>query len=352
MKRIFAIFTALLLGLGLGAVPAQMTSDSGEFFFELDEQAAAETFELTQREDGNFVLDSTFEALSQQLITQFGTPEIFNQTVVFTPDLDLVAYELSSDTDRGTIEVTVEVDNGVATMNWSANRPGEEPQQQSRQVILEDSVPTTSIFSGQFIITQRFINQKLNLDEGDSTVLTAFDPTNINEPLVPLTITRLGPVTLQGERSDQTVPAARYRVEQENFEAELLSCNEGGAAPICPEAGRFLGFLSSTASLAGVEAENTPEGVRVTSVAEGSFAAEAGLQSGDIIAAVGDTAIDNVGDLREAIQFQDPDQPVTLTIRRDGEEMTLEVRLSGSSLTVFRRDLFGDQLTVSGGSGQ
>lgn len=352
MKRISAIFMALLLGLGLGAVPAQMTTDSGEFFFDLDEQAAAETFELTQREDGNFLLDSTFEALSQELITQFGTPEIFNQTVVFTPDLDLVSYELSSDTDRGTIEVTVDVDNGVASMSWSINRPGEEPQQQSRQVILEDSVPTTSIFSGQFIITQRFINQKLNLDEGDTTILTAFDPTNINQPLVPLEITRMSPVTLEGAGSDQTVQARRYEVAQEDFEAELLSCAEGGSAPICPEAGRFLGFLSSTANLAGVEAENTSQGVRVTSVAEGSFAAEAGLQTGDIVTAVGDNAVDNVGDLRQAIQFQNPNEPVTLTIQRDGSEMTLEVRLSGSSLTVFRRDLFGEGLTVSGGSAQ
>lgn len=352
MKRTLAIFAALLLGLGLGAVPAQITTDSGEFFFDLDEQAAAETFELTQREDGNFVLDSTFEALSQELITQFGTPEIFHQTVVFTPDLDLISYELRSDTDRGTIEVTVEVDNGVASMNWSVNRPGEQPEEQSRQVILEDSVPTTSIFSGQFIITQRFINRKLNLEIGKSTVLTAFDPTNINQPLVPLTITRLSPVTLQGERSDQTVPATRYRVEQEDFEAELLSCAEGGSAPICPEAGRFLGFLSSTANLAGVEAENAPEGVRVTSVAEGSFAAEAGLQTGDIIAAVGEAEIDDLGDLRQAIGFQNPNQPVTLAIQRNGNEMTLEVRLSGSSLTVFRRDLFGEGLTVSGGSAQ
>lgn len=352
MKRTLAIFTALLLGMGLGAVPAQMTSDSGEFFFNLDEQAAAETFEISQAEGGNYVLNSTFEARSQELITQFGTPEIFNQTVVFTPDLDLISYELRSDTDRGTIEVTVEVEGGVASMNWSVNRPGEEPEQQSRQVILEDSVPTTSIFSGQFIITQRYINQKLNLDVGDTTVLTAFDPTNINQPLVPLEITRLSPVTLEGANSDQTVPARRYEVSQENFEAELLSCAEGGADPICPEAGRFLGFLSSTANLAGVEAENAPDGVRVTSVAEGSFAAEAGLQTGDVITAVGDTEIDDVGDLRQLIQFQNPNQPVALTVQRDGSEMTLEVRLSGSSLTVFRRDLFGDDLTVSGGSSQ
>ncbi len=352
MKRTLAIFTALLLGMGLGAVPAQMTADSGEFFFDLDEQAAAETFELTQNANGNFVLDSTFEALSQELITQFGTPEIFNQTVVFTPDLDLVSYELSSDTDRGAIEVTVEVDGGVASMNWSVNRPGEQPEEQSRQVILEDSVPTTSIFSGQFIVTQRFINQKLNLDEGDTTVLTAFDPTNINQPLVPLEITRLSSVTLEGAGTDQTVQARRYEVSQEDFEAELLSCAEGEAAPICPEAGRFLGFLSSTANLAGVDTENTPEGVRVTSVAEGSFAAQAGLQTGDVITAVENTEIEDVGDLRQAIQFQNPNEPVTLTIRRAGETRTLEVRLSGSSLTVFRRDLFGDGLTVSGGSGQ
>lgn len=352
MKRMLIVCTAILLGLGLGAVPAQMTEDSGEFFFDLDEQAAAETFELTERDNGNLVLDSTFEALSEQLIAQYGTPEIFTQNVVYTPDLDLVSYELSSDTDRGTIEVTVEVNDGVASMNWSFNQPGEEPQQQSRQVILEDSVPTTSIFSGQFIITQRFINQKLDLDVDDTTVLTAFDPTNVNEPLVPLEITRLSSVTLDGASMDASIPARRYEVSQEGFEAELLSCAEGGSAPVCPEAGRFLGFLSSTADLAGVEAENGPEGARVTSVAEGSFAADAGLQSGDVITAVGDTQIDNVGDLRQAIQFRDPNEPVTLTIRRDGEEMTLEVRLSGSSLTVFRRDLFGDDLTVSGGSSQ
>ena len=351
MKRIVAWIGVAVLSLGLTAIPAQ-TTDSGEFFFELDEQAGAERFELVRMDDGNFRLTSQFEALSQELITQYGTTEIFDQTVVFTPDLELVSYELLSDTERATIEVTVEINGGVATLNWSFKQPDEPAEEQSRQVILEDSVPTTGIFSGQFIITQRYINERLNLDVGDQTVLTAFDPTNINNPLVPLTIERLSPVTLEGENSDQTVSAARYRVEQDNFEAELLSCAQGGAAPICPEAGRFLGFLSSTASLAGVEMDNSAQGVRVRSVAEGSFAAQAGLQSGDIIAAVGEETVDNVGDVRQAIGFQNPDQPITLTIRRDGEELTLEVRLSGSSLTVFRRDLFGDSLTVSGGSSQ
>lgn len=348
MRKAF-MTTVLLMLVPLSVLSDQQVIESGRFFFQIEEDVGVEGFEFIKLDSGNVKLKSEFEALSETLVVDFGTDKIFTQEVILTPGLELISYELNSDTDRGSIQVRVSVENSVATIRWEAREPGEEPEERERQVILEENIVTTGIAASQFFLFQKFINEKLELDVGEPQTLTAFDPTNVESPFVTLSLERLTPVILEDVRTKQQFKAQRTQVEQEEFRAELLSCASDEPGRICDSAGRFLGFVSSTASLAGVRlAEVSGEGVRVESVASGSFAAQAGLQEGDVIVAVDGRQLDDIRELRELIRFKNPEEPVTLTVMRDGEHLEMDVRLSGSSLTVFRFDLFEGGFAILG----
>ena len=76
-------------------------------------------------------------------------------------------------------------------------------------------------------------------------------------------------------------------------------------------------------------AGDTP-GARVENVLEGTAAAEAGVQPGDIITAVDGHSVTESGDLRVLIIGNSPGDEVVLTIVRDGEEILLPVVLGGN----------------------
>lgn len=353
MKRAVAALGTLLFLMSLSGISGSEVLESGRFFFQIDEDVGVEGFQFAKVADGNLELTSEFQALSEQLVVDFGTDRLFSQEVVVTPELELISYQLRSDTERGTIEVGVQVKDAVATIRWKAQAPGEEPQKRERQVILEDNVITTGIAASQFFLLQKYVNEQLDLEGNLSITLMALDPTDIDEPFVELTLERLRPVVLEDAATKRQFRAQRVEVRQEEFRAELLACATTEPEGICTETGRFLGFVSGTASLAGVHLKDAPAGgAEVTSVAAGSFAAQAGLQEGDIIVAVNGRAVDDARELRELIRFQNPSQPVTLTLLRNGQELELEVRLSGSSLTVFRFDLFEAGFALVGEASQ
>lgn len=68
-----------------------------------------------------------------------------------------------------------------------------------------------------------------------------------------------------------------------------------------------------------------PKGAAVKLVAEGSPAAEAGLQVNDIITEVGNTQITGSSDLADQISAATPGDLLELTIYRQGETLTLEI---------------------------
>jgi serine protease Do len=65
------------------------------------------------------------------------------------------------------------------------------------------------------------------------------------------------------------------------------------------------------------------DGLLVREVAEGSPAAKAGLERGDLLVAAGDTPLGSVDALFEALEA-DPDT-LTLTVLRGAEERSVEV---------------------------
>jgi hypothetical protein len=69
------------------------------------------------------------------------------------------------------------------------------------------------------------------------------------------------------------------------------------------------------------------EGVKLTGVRDGSPAAKAGIQAGDIIVGFGDKKIKNVYDYTYALQERKPDEIVEVTVLRQGKEQKFQVTL-------------------------
>lgn len=69
-------------------------------------------------------------------------------------------------------------------------------------------------------------------------------------------------------------------------------------------------------------------GAVITSVVEGSPAAEAGLQAGDVIESVDGEEVTPENDLASLIGNYDPGDNATLTVKRDGEENSLEIEVT------------------------
>ncbi|MET8697544.1 trypsin-like peptidase domain-containing protein [Kitasatospora sp. NPDC004723] len=70
-----------------------------------------------------------------------------------------------------------------------------------------------------------------------------------------------------------------------------------------------------------------PAGAVVVAVAPNGPADSAGLQVGDVITRIGDTAVDSLNSLTTALASLAPDTKVTVTFTRDGQSKTAEVTL-------------------------
>jgi serine protease Do len=67
------------------------------------------------------------------------------------------------------------------------------------------------------------------------------------------------------------------------------------------------------------------EGVLVTTVADDSRAAQAGLRAGDVITSVGGNAVRSAGDVSQALRRATPGANLEMRVMRDKKEMTLQV---------------------------
>nr|WP_246214980.1 trypsin-like peptidase domain-containing protein [Modestobacter muralis] len=90
----------------------------------------------------------------------------------------------------------------------------------------------------------------------------------------------------------------------------------------------LLGVSASTASSAG---SAVGSGAQLATVSDGSPAADAGLQAGDVITAVGDRIVTTSTELTAAVRGSAPGDTVTLTIRRGTASSTVDVTLDAAS---------------------
>jgi putative serine protease PepD len=86
--------------------------------------------------------------------------------------------------------------------------------------------------------------------------------------------------------------------------------------------GRHPAFLG-----VGTDPEYTGDGALVQSVSKGSAADDAGLKVGDVVTQVGKTPVHTSAGLKPAIRRYRAGQEVDLVVRRDGERVTLHVKL-------------------------
>ncbi len=82
----------------------------------------------------------------------------------------------------------------------------------------------------------------------------------------------------------------------------------------------------------GIDYQGLPTGVVVRRVALNSPAQQAGIQVGDIITQFNDKPIRTASDLTRELYFAQPNQRITLTVRREGQQVRLPVTLGVQSL--------------------
>jgi membrane-associated protease RseP (regulator of RpoE activity) len=85
------------------------------------------------------------------------------------------------------------------------------------------------------------------------------------------------------------------------------------------------------------------QGVLVKEVIEGSAAAKAGVKAGDVIIRINDDTVNDVGDLRQALNRAESKE-VTVTVVRDRREQTLKVTLDEPQRRRPRRTAGLDEL--------
>ncbi|MGY1795914.1 S1C family serine protease [Geodermatophilus sp. SYSU D00525] len=90
-----------------------------------------------------------------------------------------------------------------------------------------------------------------------------------------------------------------------------------------------LGVQAQTAGASGSSEVGT--GAQVVQVQPGGAAADAGLQAGDVVTAVGDRAVTTSTELTAAIRDSAPGDQVELTVQRGGGTTTVEVTLGSSA---------------------
>lgn len=81
----------------------------------------------------------------------------------------------------------------------------------------------------------------------------------------------------------------------------------------------------------GIEVGTDESGAVIRSIDEGSAAAQAGLEAGDVITRVDEHAIDGSGSLVATIRSYRPEDEVTITYVRDGDQRTTELRLGSDA---------------------
>jgi putative serine protease PepD len=91
----------------------------------------------------------------------------------------------------------------------------------------------------------------------------------------------------------------------------------------------LLGVSATTAAASSDSAVGT--GAQLVSVQDGSPAADAGLQAGDVITAVGDRTVTSSTELTAAVRSAKPGDTVTLTVRHGSDSSKVDVTLDAAS---------------------
>ena len=109
----------------------------------------------------------------------------------------------------------------------------------------------------------------------------------------------------------------------------------GRAAPGRVTQQAFLGIRMQPLDIGRGEDLGVDDGVLVADVIADSPAADAGLQSGDVIVELAGRTVDGLEDIHRAMDYFDPGERIALQVLRDGETQALDVELGGVAPSRF-----------------
>lgn len=177
------------------------------------------------------------------------------------------------------------------------------------------------------------------LDLGDSPTVTTGIVSALDR-----TLQESATITLHGLiQTDAAINHGNSGGALVNRNGELIGINSAGipdaqnvgfaisVATIKPllddlKAGRTV--VASPIGFIGVNVVETPFGVTVTTVQDGTPAAHVGIKAGDIITKVGDSTVATANQLSTVLRGTSPGATVTVTVERDGAAKTFEVTLA------------------------
>ncbi|MDO5569455.1 MAG: trypsin-like peptidase domain-containing protein [bacterium] len=182
---------------------------------------------------------------------------------------------------------------------------------------------TRGIISGK----DRLVEVSMNGSTSDWLVETiqtdaAINPGNSGGPLVNANGEVVGITSLKLVQSEVEGMGFAIPIEDALSYAETL---ETGGTIKRPFVGISMADVSAYAYYYQI---NTPEGVVISSVVDGSPASTAGLKKGDIVIAINDVETTNMARFRYELYKHQPGETITIKYKRDGVENTIKVTLT------------------------
>ncbi len=129
-----------------------------------------------------------------------------------------------------------------------------------------------------------------------------------------------------GSYSEATIEGIGFAIPMNDVVDIIKDLIEHGYVTGKPNVGILLDDIDANALRYGV-----PDGAEVMAVLEGSCAQKAGLQVGDIITKVDDTAITSVTGLQDAVRGHKAGDTVTFTVSREGQTVEITMVLDESN---------------------
>ncbi|MBX6752908.1 MAG: trypsin-like peptidase domain-containing protein [Thermorudis peleae] len=169
------------------------------------------------------------------------------------------------------------------------------------------------------------LNRTLSAQETGGTTMehliqtdAAINPGNSGGPLVDLNGNVIG-INTAKIQSAEGIGFAIAINQAKQIVQQLLSGTPQG----------YLGVSVVTVTPALAARYNLPvnQGVLIVDVAQGSPAAQAGLQSGDVVVQADGKNMTSASDLEQAIRSHKPGDKLTLTINRNGQQQTITATL-------------------------
>ncbi len=85
----------------------------------------------------------------------------------------------------------------------------------------------------------------------------------------------------------------------------------------------------------------SPKGVYIEEVSKGGAADKAGIKKGDVLVSIDSTEITTPSSVQEKVSSYHPGDKAEVTVIRDGEKKTLEVKFQGTSMETGSKDIDG-----------